>query len=263
MMMCAACMDGDWDAPKNTIPPYGNNDIEATNIVSIAQLKSMYPQYADDNALTEMTQPAQLKVYVTGNDIEDNIHNALAVQDEAGDAMIIAISENAMHGYLPVGQEIIIDTKGLYIGGRDGQPQIGYPYTNAGGSTSVGRMSSTLWSSHFRILPTKHEVVPIEFKSGMDLAANCGKLMTIKNVQVDGADGKMKWAPEEDATGNGVSRYLVGMGKSIEIYTSIMCDFANAVVPTGPVNITGIWKRYRDNWEVSLRSEADVEPFAD
>ena len=65
MMMCAACMDGDWDAPKNTIPPYGNNDIEATNIVSIAQLKSMYPQYVIIPHTAELGKDSGLSKYCT------------------------------------------------------------------------------------------------------------------------------------------------------------------------------------------------------
>lgn len=260
MMMCAACMDGDWDAPKNTIPPYGNNDMELSNVINISQLKALYPQYAADFSVTEMTEPAQLKVYVTGNDIADNLHNSLAVQDENGDALIIGISENSLFGYLPVGQEIIIDTKGLYIGPHSGQPQIGYPYTNANGTTTVGRMSSTMWNEHVHILPTKHEVVPVEYNSSRSLDKDCGKLMTIRGVEIVGADGKQKWAPEYAASGNAVSRYLVGYGTKIEIYTSTRCDFANAVMPTGKVNLTGIWKRYQNTWEVSLRSEDDVEP---
>lgn len=269
LMGCAlmsACMDGDWEAPNHQNPPYGNNEIDTSSVglLTIADLKRMYPTYADNYTVTEMTQEGRLKCYVTGNDIQGNLYNSIAVQDDNGDALIIAISESSLFGYLPVGQELIIDTRGLYIGGYGQQPQIGQPYTNSSGRTYVSRMSASLWASHFRLLPTKKTDIVIpsytadELKS-LDIAANCGRLMTIKGVQIDGADGKLTWAGKENANNNAVTLYFQGVSHTLEVYTSTYCDFANAVVPQGKLNLTGIWKRYNNYWELILRSEDDIE----
>lgn len=259
-----SCMDKDWEAPQFEQAPYGNNDIQPSHLVSIAELKQMYPKYAENYSCTLMDQEAQLKVYVTGNDISGNFYNSIAVQDEAGDAMIVAISEGSIFGYLPVGQELIIDTKGLYIGGYGSQPQIGTPYTNKSGNTYVSRMSSSLWQSHFKILPTKHEVnipayTPEDFKK-LNIATDCGKLMTLKGVSIKGADGKKTWANEADAgTQTSVTLYFNELTQSYEVYTSTYCDFANEPIPTGKLNLTGIWKRYNNYWELILRDINDIE----
>lgn len=259
-----SCMDKDWEAPQFEQAPYGNNDIQPSHLVSIAELKQMYPKYAENYSCTLMDQDAQLKVYVTGNDISGNFYNSIAVQDEAGDAMIVAISEGSIFGYLPVGQELLIDTKGLYIGGYGSQPQIGTPYTNKSGNTYVSRMSSSLWQSHFKILPTKHEVnipayTPEEFKK-LNIASDCGKLMTLKGVSIKGADGKKTWANEADAgTQTSVTLYFNELTQSYEVYTSTYCDFANEPIPTGKLNLTGIWKRYNNYWELILRDINDIE----
>lgn len=42
------------------------------------------------------------------------------------------------------------------------------------------------------------------------------------------------------------------------VYTSPYCDFADRALPTGKVNITGIVKRYNNNWEFLVRSLDDV-----
>lgn len=265
-MLTTACMDGDWEAPNHQNPPYGNNEIDTTSqgLVTIADLKRMYPAYASNYTVTEMTQEGRLKCYVTGNDIQGNLYNSIAVQDDNGDALIIAISENSLFGYLPVGQEIIVDTKGLYIGGYGQQPQIGQPYTNSSGRTYVSRMSSTLWASHFRILPTKKTDIQIpcytaaELQS-LDIAQHCGRLMTITGVEIDGANGQLTWAGKENVNNNAVTLYFKGVSHNLEVYTSTYCDFANAVVPQGKLNLTGIWKRYNNYWELILRSEADIE----
>lgn len=274
-----ACMDGDWDDPNNGIPPYGDNTIEATNPVTIAKLKEMYPRYAATDT-TRMTESAQLKVYVTGNDIQGNLYNSIAVQDENGDALTICINRGNLYGYLPVGQELLIETKGLYIGGYGGQPQVGVPYTNKGGSTFPSRMPETMWEQHFRLLPTRtaiqtkaeNEANPIpgayvipeytpDEMSQLDQSANCGKLMTITGVTIQGADGKKVWASEADAGDyTNVQLYFneIKGGKTM-VYTSTYADFANTPVPTGKMNLTGIWKVYNGKWELILRSEDDIQ----
>ena len=38
-----SCMDKDWETPSFEEAPYGNNNIKETHVVSIAELKRMYP----------------------------------------------------------------------------------------------------------------------------------------------------------------------------------------------------------------------------
>ena len=264
-----SCQDGDWDAPDfSDGVPYGNNELTETNVITIAQLKAQYPNYAANYTTTEITEDLQLRVRVTGNDVQGNLYNSIAVQeDESGDALIIAISGNDLFAFLPVGQEILVNLKGLYIGGYGAQPQLGTPYTNASGSTYVSRMSNTIWLSHVKLLGTaKPElVVPIEFNSSRSLDDDCGKLMTIKNVSIKDADGTVTWASKDDPTvrSNSVSKYFAESPYSTQskymVYTSTYSDFANTPIPTGKMNLTGIWKRYNNAWELVIRSIDDIE----
>ena len=263
-VLCAACHETEWDAPNfNDGMPYGNNQLTEDNVITIAQLKAAYPKYAENYTLTEITTDAKLRVRVTGNDIQGNLYNSIAVQEDAsGDAMIIAIGGNDLYAYMPVGQELLVDLKGLYVGGYGSQGQIGMPYTNAGGSTYVSRMTSSLWQKHVKLIgraePAK--VVPIDFQSNMDLNANCGKLMTIKNVSIKGADGTVTWASKQDAgTQTSVTKYFNEFNTNYMVYTSTYADFANTPIPTGKMNLTGIWKQYNGKWELIIRDINDIE----
>lgn len=269
-VLCASCQDGDWDAPDfSGGAPYGNNQLSEDNIITIAQLKAKYPKYAENYTTTEITEDCKLRVRVTGNDVQGNLYNSIAVQeDESGDAMIIAISGNDLYAYLPVGQEILVDLKGLYIGGYGQQPQLGTPYAKDETSDPyVSRMSNSMWQSHFKLLGTaKPEmVVPVEFTDSRDLAMDCGKLMTIKNVSIKGADGIVTWASKDDPTmrSNSVSKYFAespySSSSKYMVYTSTYADFANTPIPTGKMNLTGIWKRYNNAWELVIRDSNDIE----
>lgn len=265
-VLCASCQDGDWDAPDFADGyPYGNNAITETNVLTISQLKAKYPAYNGLFTNIEITDDVQLKVIVTGNDIQGNIYNSIAVQDENGEGLIICIASSDLFARMPVGQELLVDLKGLYFGCYGAQPQLGTPYTNAKGNTFPSRMDHTLWKNHVKLIGTADpsKVVPIDFSTDI---ANAGRLMTIKNVSIKGADGKTTWASKKDAgTLTSVTKYFNEEGETVMVYTSIYADFANTPIPTGKMNLTGIWKVYNNNdkyapkWELIIRDIKDIE----
>lgn len=263
--LCVSCQDGDWDAPDfSGGAPYGNNTLTDDNVITIAELKAAYPKYAEDYTVNEITTDSKLRVRVTGNDVQGNLYNSIAVQEDAsGDALIIAISGSDLFAFMPMGQELLVDLKGLCIGADNGQPQIGTPYHKDENSDYyVSRMDHFLWQKHVKLIGTADpsKVVPTEFTSACDPAKDCGKLMTIKNVSVKRADGKLTWAPGSSGS---VKRYFnespYHNEKSYMIYTSTYADFANTPIPTGKMNLTGIWKIYRGAWELIIRDAKDIE----
>lgn len=270
------CMDDDWDTPNAEAlnKAYGNQEIAETNVITIGSLKEKYENVinASTNSYEQITEDVQIKGRVVGNDIGGNIYNEVSIDDGTG-AILICISQGGLFSYLPVGQEIVVDLKGLYIGGYGKQAEIGMPYTNAKGNSYVSRMSRVLWNKHFKLtgVADASKVVAEEFDLSKHtkeeyFTANNGKLMTIKNVEFTNADGKTTFAPsdEKDAA-NSVNRGLSQNGKpiatsSIVVRTSSYADFAAKQLPTGKLNITGVFTRYRTTWQILIRDERDIQP---
>lgn len=148
------CMDDDWDTPNTEAlnKAYGNQEIAETNVITIGSLKEKYESVinASTNSYEQITEDVQIKGRVVGNDIGGNIYNEVSIDDGTG-AILICISQGGLFSYLPVGQEIVVDLKGLYIGGYGKQAEIGMPYTNAKGNSYVSRMSRVLWNKHFKL----------------------------------------------------------------------------------------------------------------
>ena len=270
------CMDDDWDTPnaESLNKAYGNQEIAETNVITIGSLKEKYESVinASTNSYEQITEDVQIKGRVVGNDIGGNIYNEVSIDDGTG-AILICISQGGLFSYLPVGQEIVVDLKGLYIGGYGKQAEIGMPYTNAKGNSYVSRMSRVLWNKHFKLtgVADASKVVAEEFdvskRTNEDyFTANNGKLMTIKNVEFTNADGKTTFAPsdEKDAA-NSVNRGLSQNGKAIPtsslvVRTSSYADFAAKQLPTCKLNITGVFTRYRTTWQILIRDERDIQP---
>ena len=274
--LVTGCMDDDWDTPNAEAlnKAYGNQVIAETNVITIGSLKEKYESVINvyPNSYEQITEDVQIKGRVVGNDIGGNIYNEVSIDDGTG-AILICISQGGLFSYLPVGQEIVVDLKGLYIGGYGKQAEIGMPYTNAKGNSYVSRMSRVLWNKHFKLtgVADASKVVAEEFDVSKRtkeeyFTANNGKLMTIKNVEFTNADGKTTFAPsdEKDAA-NSVNRGLSQNGKpiatsSIVVRTSSYADFAAKQLPTGKLNITGVFTRYRTTWQILIRDERDIQP---
>ena len=269
--MLTSCMADSYDDPGTLAEDaYGNKAIAETNVVTIAQLKSLYSTTISNSGMKEVTEDLQIKGTVTGNDIEGNIYNEVIIDDGTG-AFIICIAQGGLYGYLPVGQQLLIDLKGLYIGAYGQQGEVGTPYTSKSGSTYVSRMSRFLWATHYKLIGTANpsSVVPEEFDRSRItdtkyLESHCGKLMTLKGVEISAANGTATFAPDDGSvalTANCANRTFKGISSNqLVLRTSTFADFAGNVMPTGKVDVTGIFTRFRNTWQILMRTESDIQP---
>lgn len=259
-----SCMDEDWNDPTGETSPFGNNNLQETNVITIAELKDMYSAaLAKQNDTARIKDNVQIKARVTGNDIGGNIYNQVAVDDGTG-AILICVAQGGLFGYMPVGQEILVNLKDLYIGAYGYQPQIGSPYTNKSGKTFPSRMNRTVWQEHFKLMgaadASKIDTVEFDLSKVKDadyMKENCGRLMIVKGVKLSDADGKKTFAPEDEKdAGNGVSRTINGNSNFV-VRSSTYADFAGTVMPKEKVDLIGIFTRYSSTWQILMRSDSD------
>lgn len=271
-----SCMGDGYADPDLTekVPasPWGNNSLREKNVISIADLKTQFATIINsDNGYKQIEKDMMIKAVVTGNDVSGNIYNQVSVQDASG-AIIIAINGSGLSGYLPVGQEILVNLKGLYIGSYKKLPQIGGVNTKlSDGSLGMGKIERAIWNEHFKILnPGEADastVVPEEFDltkltDAAYMEANVCKLMTLKKVKFASANGTNVWAPDD--TNTSLELIDAETGKKISssnlvVRNSGYSKFANEVVPQGVFDITGIFTRYNNTWQIVLRSTDDLK----
>lgn len=262
----SSCMNGDWDEPDfKGGAPYGNNSLTEQNVITIAELIKKYPNvFASTDQNKQIDEDIMIKGRITGNDVGGNIYKQVTLQDGTA-AIIIAINEGGLNGYLAEGAEILVDLKGLYIGGYRKMPEIGAPYNG----NSIGRMQKDIWAKHFKIVgsPDASVIQPIDFNTIKDtklMDANCGKLVTLKGVTFKEADGKSTFVTGT-AQGNAVNQELDGYGSKVVVRTSTYADFAAMTLPYDSeakkklkCDITGIATRYNSTWQILIRKTSDI-----
>ena len=285
-----SCMDDDWKAPSGDTPAYGNNTLQEKKVISIDSLKTKYGITKDMiNDTVRIDDGIQIKGVVTGNDAEGNIYNEIALQDETG-GILVCIAQGGLCGQIQVGQEILIDLGGLYIGAYRSQPQIGVPYTSTStsGAKSVypSRIARAEWQTRFKLIgkPDAKKLVAKEFDyeslkgNETELYKYAGCLVKATGVGFAKADGKTTYAPKSEgaSTGYGVMRAFKNMstGKDYTtnefgVRTSCYSDFAAEKLPEGKLTVTGILtcyksqKKYNATAQILMRQQSDVQQMGE
>ena len=266
-MLTSACHS--WDAPSEDagFDSYGNPSLIESNVKTIAQIKDMFKTQISNSDLILVDEPMQIKAIVTGNDEGGNVYKALYIQDNT-DAIALSIDQSGMYTALPVGQCILIELQGLYVGAYEKQPQIGSLYFNENkGIDQVGRMTRYEWARHYKLLNST-EGITVKPKvvnniTDLNLDQDCGKLVTLTGITMKDADGTKVFAPSDGSATlyNGcANREITGISKDVAVIrTSTYAKFANMPLPTGKVSITGIASRYRDVFQIMPRKQSDIK----
>ena len=255
-----------WDEPslESGMTAFGNQYVQETNVVTIDALKTQYKSVINNNSLQQITKPTQIKVIVTGNDDGSNLYKQLYVSDGTA-AIYMSIDKSGIFSDAPVGQCLLIELNGLYIGGYGQQPEIGTFYHNeAKDLDQVGRMSRFEWNEHFKLIDPvpglSAKPVMVSSMKGLNLEKDCGKLITLVGVNMKGADGKITFAPDDGSAqvvGGCVNREINGMS-NVVVRTSTYAKFAASPMPVEKINITGIASRYGSTWQIMPRVIDDI-----
>ena len=285
-----SCMDNDWKDPNSETSPYGNNSIQETNVVSIAELKNTYgPKQKDEiNDTVRIADGTQIKGIVTGNDIEGNIYSQISIQDDSDKpGIIISVAQGGLSGQLQIGQEVLINVGGLYYGTYRSQPQLGVAYHDSSKDQNYpSRISRADWQNRFKVIgkPDASKIKVQVFSTNPDASKGelnvadlldadvaykyAGCLVTFKGVEFAMGDGKTTLAPEDEGKtlGYGVTRYFKGYDKTnkqIGIRTSCYADFAANLVPQGVVDVTGVLSCYKSSAKYNHTVQLALRRFSD
>lgn len=285
-----SCMDDDWKDPNSETSPYGNNSIQETNVVSIAELKNTYgPKQKDAiNDTVRIADGTQIKGIVTGNDVEGNIYSQISIQDESDKpGIIISVAQGGLSGQLQIGQEVLVNVGGLYYGTYRSQPQLGVAYHDSSKDQNYpSRISRADWQNRFKVIgkPNASKIKVQVFSTNPDASKGelnvadlldadvaykyAGCLVTLKGVEFAMGDGKTTLAPEDEGKtlGYGVTRYFKGYDKTnkqIGIRTSCYADFAANLVPQGVVDVTGVLSCYKSSAKYNHTVQLALRRFSD
>lgn len=275
MMLGAAALTGlgscqaDMETPELQIP-------EATLVpnTTIQQLKELYKDQTAQIGLKDEATGEHYIIHgrVISSDANGNIYKSLVIQDQTG-ALAFSLNQRSIYCDYPLGQDVVVDMTGLYIGYYRGLQQIGAPGDEYQGAPQLGFMAydyftqhaqknglpdvtcvnvsddPTTWPSETMYCITLSLPIPTS-----NLTQFQSQLVEVRDVHfVDG--GKEDYAPHEES----VTRDLANdQGSTIGVRNSGYSSFWADLLPVGKGNVRGILSYYGDSWQLLLRSTRDV-----
>lgn len=259
----------DMETPDLVIP---ESTLQAN--ISIADLKTMFDGQTAMVPLKDSVANTPYVIHgrVVSSDATGNIYKSLVIQDETA-CLAFSLNKDNLWSYYKLGQEIVINMSGLYMGYYRGLQQVGAPGDPYNGAPQLGFMSFDYFKAHAQPnqLPQDSTVyveqgdqwpsnsmycIKLDLPlAGLDLIKMQSQLVEIRNVHfVDG--GKETYAPYQES----ISRYLKNADgtDSIAVRNSGYSNFYNDTLPKGNGNVRGILSYYNSDWQLLLRGSEDV-----
>lgn len=269
-LMTTACYNSGFDEPTSQEgqEAYGNQNIKATNLKTVAELKQKYNKAITSGEPELISEPLQIQGVVIGNDEGGNVYNSLYIKDASG-AMCINIKVGGLYAAYPIGQSIMLELKGLHIGNYGSQPQIGiYSISQKTGNVQIYGMSRYQWMTHHKIIDKIEglDVTPVDITASEQLSLDndCNKLVRLKGVELASANGTTPFAdPNAAASNQSAVNQSIKVNNKVDskiiLRTSCYAKFAMKPMPTGKVDITGVASYFNGTWQILMRTEDDIQ----
>ena len=275
-----SCQDS-YDAPDLRTP-----EASMKPNTAIAEIKQMIA--ADYDGENDVVIPVGTKEddehyiihgRVISSDASGNIYQNLVIQDETA-ALTLSIRESSMWTSYRVGQDVVVDVTGLYMGTYSGLFQLGW-LDEYNGGPSMTFMSWFMFKDHnemnglpnqdFQYIsinngqgwPEKNPycfVTTIEELNSISSTTTLGvnvmsQLVEIQDVYFE-EGGKNTYAEYQESNER---RYVVdARGNRIALNNSGYATFHNDTLPEGIGSVRGILGYYQDEWQLTIRDIEDV-----
>ncbi len=196
---------------------------------------------------------------VISSDEQSNVYKSLIIQDETA-AIALSINRYNLYQNYRIGQEVVLDVTGMYVGKYNGLLQIGYPSWYANGNTwNASFMSPELFAEHNELngWPDASKIDTLVVNSFSDLPSGPEGLMKwqsqlVRFNNVEFTDGGKE--PFGVYQSSGTNRAITDVdGTSLNIRTSGYSTFWNKTLPTGRGDVVAICSYYgTDGWQLIL-----------
>lgn len=255
--------------PEYVVPTYELQ--ENKTLITIEDLKARHTLGGTPTAVSDDVVICGI---VVADDESGNIYKSIYIQDETG-GVNLAIDQVNMYNIMPVGQEVFVEMKGLFIGDYNGGYQVGDTVTDPQYGLEMARYnwSNELYRDSAGNYSRKHiytngkpdlSKVPaprvIESSNAITSDMYCS-LVTLKNIRFTDPKvetGLLPWATKEQ-TVNRTAEFADG--STIVVRTSGYSNFYADYIPTGVGSITGILSIFGSTKQFYIRDRNDIHNF--
>jgi len=242
-----ACFKQKYEGPPDT----SGHDPQLNVTTTITRLAKMPQGVA-------ITEDIIIEGLVIMDDKSGNYRNKIVLEDSTGGIEVL-LNQSSLYNDFPVGRKLYIKCKGLYIGNFNSNTQLGYMPDHTG---SVSDIPSLLINDFVVKANYPNAVIPDTVtiaelsKAGADKYLNT--LIAIKDVEFPDSSVGIPYAQLASIVSATDLSIRDCSGNLITLRTSGYARFQPYVTPGGNGTITGIFTKYKNELQLSIRDTTDV-----
>ncbi len=261
----SAC-DDDKAIPPVTVP--GEDQVRPEVTSTILELKQAFYNSSTNNYATEVGEKEDGSHYVicgtiVSSDEVGNIYKNLMIEDETA-GLTISVNQSDLYESYKIGQKIVVDATGLYMGAYGNCMQLGTE--PASGKAYPGRIEEDDFTAHAWCYgfpgSVEPEVVTVEQIQNLynNRTDDPAAFLAMQSRYVIFKDMEFADAGEPIAVqGSSTSRYANdAAGNKVQLYNSGYSDIWANTLPFGTGNISGILSFYSREWQLLI---IDMDSF--
>jgi hypothetical protein len=246
--------DKEFDQPPVYVPP------SITANTSIKQLKALL---VTSGVPVQVTTDIIIRGIVIGDDKSGNLYKNLVIQDETAGILIRMDGTNLFTSY-PVGTELFVKCRGLYLGDYNRLIQLGGGLDNSSTPPSVTTIASGLFNQYLVKGSSGNVVVPKVVTVSQlttDLHDSLqNRLIKLEGFEFAAADTSKTYANVTVDPPVSVNFVLRNCSAStITLRNSGFADFAPINVPNGNGSIVAIYSVFGNTKQLTIRDTSDVQ----
>lgn len=233
---------------QEIVPPLtfeGEANMKIAELQQLHTLGTGTPTSIDTNAI--------ITGIVISTDEFGSAYRELYIQDETG-GICLRFSNTAYFNQYRIGQRVFVIAKGLHLGNYVSGDRFGFYQLGLFGNTTTGFQRISLVYESRHIFPDGipgSRPNPTVITNTADINKGIGgdyhTLVRLEDCYFQAANGSTRYF-EKSGTSTTISRVISfnnGTG-TVEARISEYAAFANEILPTGPLNITGILTMFGD-----------------
>jgi len=239
-----------YDAP----PPAGRPGLAANITIRDLKALSQIPY-----GVVAISEDLVVRGIVNMDDKSGNYYQQISIQDTTG-GIILRLAGSNLNTSYPVGREVFVRLKGLYLGEYGGMIQLGGGADSIDGGVTM--LSPVLQDQHIYKgalnQPLVPRVVNVAQLTTTRFEPLANMLIEIQNYEFGNSDTARNYA-DIGASGNRVARGCgLPSAANITVRTSNYANFATRNLPNGNGTLRGIYSFFGSTKQLTLRDTADV-----
>lgn len=234
-----------FDEPPAYVPP------NITPTITIADLKALHTFGSFEMIETDDV----IEGIVVANDSSGNFYKEVIIQDATG-GIDVKLELFNIYTSFPIGRQVFIKLKGLYLGDYNNNIQLGGSVDSEG---SINEIASDLVDEYLIKGSYNNTVTPLVLTvSGLNDSYQ-NTLIQLENFEFQSADLSKTYAISGSSPQSVNFTLKNCSGQSIVLRNSGYADFANLTVPGGNGTITAIYSVFGSTKQLYIRDTNDIK----